>query len=452
MTTSAVLLLVALAAQAPGVPTPAVVAPMTPAERSGEVYFLFLQARTQEDRGATAEAEATYRRAIALAPSVADLHADLAALLARAGRIEDSVAEARAALRLDDGNREAHRILGLVQATLLDQRSAPADALTLAEAVDHLERTLSDGTRDPGAQATLGSLYVRGGQHGKAIKILNAFLIDQPGHPQGVMLLAEAYRLNGQPAEAAAVLREAMAPAGAAFDLQAELRRAEQAEVADRWEEAAAIWNGIVTSGPAGATYRQAYAIALVNSGDLEASRRVLRDLTRDEPTEAGSWFLLAEVETRAGNADAVEDAGRRLVALKSDDPRGPIALAQARSLRGDARGVIAVLDGPVTAARQADRSSGAYARMAVLLGRAYAQSQDVGRARVVLERAASTVPESSAVQSSLADLHFDAKRYKEAAQAWDRALAGDQQGIDVADITRKRDRARALSGSSGVR
>ena len=150
MAMPAVLLLVALATQsAPP--------PMTPAERSGEVYFLFIEARTLEDRGATAAAEATYRRAIALAPAVADLRADLAALLAREGRIEESIAEGRAALQLDGRNREAHRILGLVQATLLDQRTAPADAATLAEAIDHLERTLADGARDPGVQATLAA-------------------------------------------------------------------------------------------------------------------------------------------------------------------------------------------------------------------------------------------------------------------------------------------------------
>ena len=292
---------------------------------------------------------------------------------------------------------------------------------------------------------------MRGGQQAKAIKILNAFLLDQPGHPQGVQLLAEAYRRNGQAAEAAAVLREAALPPGGIFDLTTELRRAEQAEAADRWADAAEIWNTIVASGPRGAPYRQAYAIALVNSGDLEASRRVLRELTRDEPTEAAPWFLLAEVETRAGNADAVEDAGRRLIALKNDDPRGPIALAQARTLRGDARGAIAVLEPPVGAARPADLTSGAYARMVVLLGRAYTQNQDVVRARTLLERAAAAVPSSSAVQNSLADLQFEAKRYREAVDSWDRALAGDRQGIDVAEVTRKRDRARALAGTSGV-
>jgi Tfp pilus assembly protein PilF len=545
MTATSILLLIALAAQ--GAP-----APFSPAERSGEAYFLFLQARRLDDGGKPAEAEAIYRRAIELAPAAADLHADLAALLARSGRIDDAVLESRAALGLDAANRAAHRILGLVQAALLEQRAAPSDALTLSEAVDHLERAIADGTRDPGAQVTLGSLYLRRGDNPKAIKTLTAFLLDQPGHPQGVMLLAEAYRKNGQSREADALLREfATPPAGPSFNLDAEVGRAEQAEAEDRWAEAAEIWRTIVASGPAGAKYREPYAIALVNSGDLEASRRLLRDLTREAPTDASAWFLLAELETRAGNADAAEDAGRHIVALAADDSRGPLALAQARALRRDFRGVVAILEPPVAALRAADVRSGAFARMAIALSEAYSETNQRARSRTVLEqarrgapddlnllmglatlyerdrafdlaeqafrdviardpthadalnylgymladqgrkleeavslvtralavdadnpsyldslgwayfklsrfdearqpleRAAAAAPKSSVIQSHLADVYFQVKRYRDAADSWDRALGGDRDGIDVADVTRKRDRAKALAGA----
>ena len=38
-------------------------------------------------------------------------------------------------------------------------------------------------------------------------------------------------------------------------------------------------------------------------------------------------------------------------------------------------------------------------------------------------------------------------KRYREAVTAFDRALTGDKEGIDVAAVTKKRDRARELAG-----
>jgi tetratricopeptide (TPR) repeat protein len=46
-----------------------------------------------------------------------------------------------------------------------------------------------------------------------------------------------------------------------------------------------------------------------------------------------------------------------------------------------------------------------------------------------------------------LGDQYFGLKRYKEAADAFDRALAGDRTAFDAADVQRKRDRARELAG-----
>ena len=46
-----------------------------------------------------------------------------------------------------------------------------------------------------------------------------------------------------------------------------------------------------------------------------------------------------------------------------------------------------------------------------------------------------------------LGDQYFQLKKYKEAADAFDRALAGDRSVFDPADVQRKRDRARELAG-----
>jgi tetratricopeptide (TPR) repeat protein len=46
-----------------------------------------------------------------------------------------------------------------------------------------------------------------------------------------------------------------------------------------------------------------------------------------------------------------------------------------------------------------------------------------------------------------LGDQYFAQKRYREAADVFDRALASDRTAVDVTDVTRKRDRARELAG-----
>jgi hypothetical protein len=55
--------------------------------------------------------------------------------------------------------------------------------------------------------------------------------------------------------------------------------------------------------------------------------------------------------------------------------------------------------------------------------------------------------PNDSVALDHLAESLFLLKRYRDAVGIWDRALAGDREGIDVAEVTRKRDRARELAG-----
>jgi tetratricopeptide (TPR) repeat protein len=80
-------------------------------------------------------------------------------------------------------------------------------------------------------------------------------------------------------------------------------------------------------------------------------------------------------------------------------------------------------------------------------LGWAYFKQERYLEARAPLEQAALAMTTASIVQEHLGDLYFQLKRYREAAQAFDRALAGDRNGVDVAALTKKRDRARELGG-----
>jgi tetratricopeptide (TPR) repeat protein len=55
--------------------------------------------------------------------------------------------------------------------------------------------------------------------------------------------------------------------------------------------------------------------------------------------------------------------------------------------------------------------------------------------------------PRQAVALVKLGDQYFLLKRYKDAADAFDRALAGDRTAFDLADVQRKRDRARELAG-----
>jgi tetratricopeptide (TPR) repeat protein len=79
-------------------------------------------------------------------------------------------------------------------------------------------------------------------------------------------------------------------------------------------------------------------------------------------------------------------------------------------------------------------------------LGWAFFRQRKFEEARPPLERAAKALPEVSFIQDHLGDLYVELKRYSDAAAAFDRALGGDREDVDVAAITNKRDRARELA------
>lgn len=540
MMSNLALLVAVLSLQAPA-PAPA------QTDALARAYYLFIQGRVLSDENDLAAAAAKFREALGAMPESAEIRAELAGLYAQQGELDRARDEATRALATEADNRSAHRILGLIEASSV-QRPSPEAAATLDSAIGHLEASRTQGLRDPAVTLTLGQLYLRAGRHREAIDTLQLFLLDRPDYPQAVMLLAEAYRASGQP-QMADALTDGAPSAG--VSAEPSTRALELLEARGQWREAAVGWARLLEGNPRDVSSRLRYAAALVNSGDLERGRGEILALTRDEPTEIGAWHLLAQIEQRAGNVDAAEQAARKIAEIDPADARGPIALADLRADRQDYRGVVAALEARVAAPPESDVDSGMLAELAVRLADAHTELGDskrairtlegalarvpddnqmrfslaatyeqdrqfdraertfreviasdpehapalnylgymladrgrkleealgfIQRALVIdsdnpsfldslgwayfrlerfneavapLERAAAAVPRSSVIQEHLGDLYVKLSRHADAVAAFDRALAGDGDGIDAGDVTKKRDRARAASGS----
>jgi Flp pilus assembly protein TadD len=520
----------------------------TPGSSNSDAYFLFLQGHMLEGSGDVPGAIDAYQKAITAAPQSADIRAELAAVYARAGRANDAVTAALDALKVDAKNYEAHRIMGLVQAAMVDSATDATRRTNLTtEAVGHLEQALAGGSHDLSAELVLGRLYVQEGQYDKGVVALRAFLNDRPGYPDAVMMLADALEAVHKAAEAAAMLNEFVTDEPA--DLKARARLAELLETTNQWKAAAAQWSDLAHRTTASPALTLRYATALVNSGDLGGSREVLTKLTTDSPRDISAWYLLSQVAMRAGDGPGAETAANKITALDPKDPRGPLALADAKVVEKDYAAAAGVLSPLVDNAGAADVAAGLYARYATTLagvyqaagdhdksvrtletarahapddpalaltlaaaydkanrvdqaeglyrdlikqdpanaeamndlgymladrdrklddavdlikralaietdnpsyldslGWAYVKQGKADLARDPLERAAAASPRASVVQSHLAEAYFRLKRYADAATTWDKALAGDHDGIDVAAITEKRDKARQLA------
>ena len=382
-----------------------------PPDALGQAYYLFIQGRLLENQDDLPGAVNRYQQALTLLPNSAPLRAELANVFARIGRLDDAQDEAKRALGLDASNREAHRLLGLLEAAAI-QNNSRMDNPDLTSAIGHLEQAIPTGTGDLPVQFTLAELYVRNRQYTKAIAALQRFLEDRPDYPQAYILLSQAYRENGQPEEAQKVWGNLLRDRPNLEPLR--VSEAERLEQARQWREAAAVWGEIVAA-PNGARYRTRQALALANAGDLSGSRTVLRAATEGAPKDITAWYLLAQVEQRAGDLAAAEAAARRIVAIDEVDARGPLALAQVLEARDDYRGIVELLGPRVTTPKEADIASGAFTQMATQLASAYTELKQARRAMETLERAHDHAPTDDVLAFNLAAVYEANKRFDQA-------------------------------------
>ncbi|MEO8484218.1 MAG: tetratricopeptide repeat protein [Acidobacteriota bacterium] len=181
---------------------------------------------------------------------------------------------------------------------------------------------------------------------------------------------------------------------------------------------------------------------AWMELGEGKRATQVLEAARKRAPADRAVAFSLASMYERTRQFDRAERGFREILAA---DPQHAPTLNYLGYLLAD-RG--RKLDEAVSLIQKAlalDDDNPSYLDS---LGWAYYKQDKLDAATVPLERAAAALPDSSVVQEHLGDLYLKRKRYIEAAAAFGRALAGDRDGLDADAVTKKRDRARALSGA----
>ncbi|MCC7008759.1 MAG: tetratricopeptide repeat protein [Acidobacteria bacterium] len=387
------------------------------AEQVGRGYYYFLQGLALESANDVPAAIECYRQASQLLPKSPEIRAALAGLYVRQDQLGEAEREAEAALAIDGANRAAHRILGGLQTSRIENATGPLSAAAVDTAIDHLERAVERGSIDVPVEMALSSLYLRANRSETAIGRLRALLVEMPDYPPALRLLIRAHEATGQ-AQQAAELRGRLAMARP-DRTEIRVRQLERLEQGGRWSDAAAGWAELFDEDPGAVIYRARYAAALVNSGRAQDARRVLLDATRDAPRDAAAWYLLSVVESRVGNAAAAETAAQRVVDLDPRDGRGPLALSRARLAAKNYRGAIQALAPRVAAPTDDDVTSGMFGEMAEELSRAYMLLGDEKRAFDVLEQARTRLPSDEALLFQLAAGYEQHGEYDRAERAF---------------------------------
>jgi tetratricopeptide (TPR) repeat protein len=233
-------------------------------------------------------------------------------------------------------------------------------------------------------------------KYDRAAELARAARLAQPDEPRFAELEARALSLDGRKDRAVVLMRDAAT--GHPKDLGLQLAFAQTLEDAGRPAEADATIQKAAEAFPSDVRVPFQRGALLEKRKDYTRAEAAFRSALAKEPGHAPSLnylgYMLAERGERLDEAVALVEQ-----ALKIDPDNG------------------SYLDS---------------------LGWAYVQQKKYDRAEPLLKRAAAQLPTNSVVQDHLGDLLWATGRHPEAVAAWQRALEGDREEVDVKAIERK--------------
>jgi tetratricopeptide (TPR) repeat protein len=462
----------ALLAAAGLLPAGAAAQPAAPPP-DGPAYY-FLLGRHYESAGEDEKALAALRKAVEMQPDSAELLAELAGFYARHDQGVDAVDTAEKALKLDPRNREANRLLGSIYSAYAQRRRAlrPGEdwRLYVPRAIAALERAREDGAVDTGLDLTLARLYLDTNAFDKAIPLLRRVQAEQGNIPEVALLLASAQEGAGRPGEAVETLRQSLGDNPKFY--RGWVLLGELSEKQGAWRDAADAYGRAQQLNARAVDLTARRAAALINAGSADTARDLLRDGAAKPDAPALVLYLYGTALQKTGDLAGAEEAARRLRGAAPDDPRGMYMLAQVlearqdypgaeRALRDllqrDPRDATALnylgymfaergenLDEAVDLVRKALEIEPDNPSFLDSLGWAFFRQGKIDLADAPLTEAAAKLPRSSVVQEHLGDLRFKQRRFTDAADAWERSLAGDNESIDRSRILKKLQDARS--------
>ena len=422
---------------------------------------LGLLARAHEMQGEWGEAAAAYERAVTLAPRRTRYRRQLANALLNAGEPERALEVLRELVRVRPDDAGGWYLLSDLELELenYDEAEAAAQRLIAVE---------PDGLR--GAYMLSRVLGVQREYQGMvdalepAVRRARASEVP-PGQIASLLQrLSVAHRQLGDHDAAIDTLREALDLTPSNLRLQAQL--AQVYLDAGRLDEAVAVVSRAQQEHPGDLALLRIEAQTLSARGEVGDAVAVLERALSQHEDQPGAHVALADMYSKH---DRVDDAVRVLEAAEARFPDNMTLVFQLgavferdqryreaegafrRALDRDPEDAATLnylgymlaergerLDESVDLIQRAlvlDPNNGSYLDS---LGWAYFKQNRLELAEPPLRRASDQLRHNSVVQDHLGDLLFRLERYAEAISAWEGALAGDGDGVDLSVIESK--------------
>jgi putative PEP-CTERM system TPR-repeat lipoprotein len=305
--------------------------------------------------------------------------------------------------------------VGLVR--LDELKGDRSEAQSLMEAALH--KHPSDTTL---LDALLPALFAEN-QVDRAVKLAEMSHDAVPDNPAVTASLASAYMRAKQPDRAIGLLDRASAGGNPRLDDLRGRILAEQGKTA----QAQAVFQAILDTHPADSAARATLAALLVQKGDFDGARTVLRDGLVQTPGKPGLLGALVGIDLKqAGTGPAgVKQALATAAALRAT----PANLPAAALLPGDiyaSTGDLHAAAAAYLAAYKATPTS----ELAIKAAGAQLALGDAPHATALLEAFTASHPQDLAVQSMLSALYLRADQLDKAAARLDLVLAGNQNDV----------------------
>src|SRR5271156_6762835 len=165
----------------------------------GDAYYYFMMGHLEEQQfEASGKAELasraieSYKKALDLAPGATVIMERLAETYAKAQHLREAVDEARAVLKLDPNNVDAHRLLARIYVrTLGDLTASDAQKENLSKAIEEFQAILKIQPDDTYSSLWLAPLYRFENHHTDAEEVLRDVLQRNPGNGPALEQLSQ---------------------------------------------------------------------------------------------------------------------------------------------------------------------------------------------------------------------------------------------------------------------
>ncbi|MFN0087090.1 MAG: tetratricopeptide repeat protein [Blastocatellia bacterium] len=306
----------------------------SPASREVKARAEVLRGEIELAESRRAEAEAAFRRALALSPKAAHAHAGLAEILLEAGKTEEAVTEAKAALENGDDRLSTLTLLGeaLALAKRFEEalpilteviRREPQNGIAhryrgeIFLAGNRLEEAIADMREAerldprPEVRQRLADVYVRAKKYDEAMSIYRQIVKEQPANTQAQTALAALALESGQAGDAVAQLETLLATEPNRADIRAKLA---ELLLSSAPEKALEHYAAAAKLEPNQPQYLIGLGSALVKLRRFQEAIPALRQALAKSPKDDLAWFAHTNLATALFELDDFQNAAREFL------------------------------------------------------------------------------------------------------------------------------------------